>query len=523
MGLTNPDGAWLRVNRALCDLTGYTEAELLATDCLSITHPLDMPVEVALIKQMLAGEIGTALRETRYIHKLGHAVWLDVATALVRDGDGKPLFCTLQVMNITQRRQIDMRFRSIVSQAMIGIAYTTTDGRILEANPKLCEILGYTAHELRSLTTRELTHPDDRDREDQQKQELLAGSRASFSGEERLVRRNGEALWSKRIVTLAHEATSGEPCLIQVFEDISEQVELEQRFRATFDQAAVGIIHSSLDRHILMVNRKFCEMIGYSAEDLQHGSVHRIHHPEDTDADQHLEKRLVAGEIDTYTFEKRYVRKNGSVFCANRTVSLARDGAGRPKYFIRVVEDISARKEAEEKLLRLAHFDTLTSLPQRALFHDRLAQALAQAGRHGRMVAMMFLDLDQFKAVNDAFGHAIGDLVLQRVAGRLTKCVRAGDTVGRLSGDEFGIVLGDLRNAADARLVAQKIVQKFRKPFRLDRHEHRITTSIGISMYPTDSRVDEALIKAADVAMYRAKEDGRNTFHFYSDVAHPRA
>jgi len=136
---------------------------------------------------------------------------------------------------------------------------------------------------------------------------------------------------------------------------------------------------------------------------------------------------------------------------------------------------------------------------------------------------MMFLDLDRFKTVNDTFGHAMGDLLLQQVADRLTKCVRAGDTVGRLSGDEFGIVLGDLRSAAEAGLVAQKIVQKFRKPFRLDSHEHRMTTSIGVSMYPTDSHADEALIKAADVAMYRAKEDGRNTFQFYGDVAHPRA
>jgi diguanylate cyclase (GGDEF)-like protein/PAS domain S-box-containing protein len=523
MGLTNPKGGWLRVNRALCELTGYTEAELLATDCLGIIHPLDVPAEVALIKQMLAGEIETALRERRYIHKLGHTVWMDVATALVRGGDGKPLSCMLQVMNVTQRRQIDMRFRSIFSQAMIGIAYTTTNGRILEANPKLCEILGYTAHELQSLTTRDLTYPDDRDCEGQQRQELVAGSSASFTGEKRLVRRNGEALWIKRTVALAHEATSGEPCLIQVFEDISEQVELEQRFRATFDHAAVGIIHSSLDRHILLVNRKFCEMVGYSADEIQHGSVQRLHHPEDTDADQHLEKRLVAGEIDTFSFEKRYVRKNGSVFCANRTVSLARDGAGRPKYFIRVVEDVSARKEAEEKLLHMAYYDSLTSLPQRALFYDRLAQAMAQAGRRGGMVAMMFLDLDRFKMVNDTFGHAMGDLMLQQVADRLTKCVRAGDTVGRLSGDEFGIVLGDLRSAAEARLVAQSIVHKFRKPFRLDSHEHRMTTSIGISMYPTDSHVDAALIKAADVAMYRAKEDGRNTFQFYNDVAHPRA
>jgi diguanylate cyclase (GGDEF)-like protein/PAS domain S-box-containing protein len=427
------------------------------------------------------------------------------------------------VVNINERKQSDGRFAAIFRQAMIGIAYTTSEGRILEANPKLCEILGYTADELCSLTTRELTHPEDRDRDLQLRQELIAGRRTSFSGEKRLVRRNGEALWVKRTVTLSQETTGGEPCLIQVFEDIGERVELEERFRATFDQAAVGIMHSSLDRRILKVNRKFCEMVGYSAEEIQQGSVQRIHHPEDTNADQPLEKRLVAGEIDTYSFEKRYVRKDGSVFWADRTVSLARDAEGRPKYFIRVIVDISERKHAEEALLHLAHFDRLTNLPHRALFRDRLAQSVAHAGRRDRMVAMMFLDLDRFKTVNDTFGHAIGDLLLQQVADRFTRCVRVGDTVGRLSGDEFGIVLCDLHSAADARLVAQKIVETFREPYRLDAHEHRMTTSIGISMYPADGRDPEALIKAADDAMYRAKEDGRNTFHFYSDAAHTPA
>lgn len=415
------------------------------------------------------------------------------------------------------KRQPETRFRSIFDKAMVGIAYTTADGRILEANRKLCEILGYTAEELRGLTTRELTHPDDRDRQDRQRLDLIAGKHASFTGEKRYLRKNGQALWIRRSVTLAREEPRGEPCLIQVIEDVSERRELEERFRVTFEHASVGIMHSSLDRRILMVNRKFCEMVGYSEEELLQQSVRSVHYPEDSDADQHQEKRLVAGEIDSFSFEKRYVRKDGSVFWANRTVSLARDDAGRPKYFIRVIEDISARKEAEERLLHLAHYDALTDLPNRALFHDRMTQALAQARRRERAAAVLFLDIDRFKTVNDTLGHAMGDLLLKQVARRLADSLRAGDTVGRLSGDEFGIILGDLRTPADVHNVAQKIIQVFSAPFPLDGHELRVTASIGISMYPADGDDRDTLIRAADKAMYRAKEKGPNNFHFYAD------
>ncbi len=182
-----------------------------------------------------------------------------------------------------------------------------------------------------------------------------------------------------------------------------------------------------------------------------------------------------------------------------------------------MIEDISARKQTERELIQLAHYDTLTNLPNRALFRDRLTQALAQAHRSRGMLAIMFLDLDRFKLINDSLGHAMGDLLLKQVAHRLAACVRASDTVGRLGGDEFGILLGTLHSASDANLVAQKIGQSFSEPFRLDDSERYVTTSIGISLYPTDGHEEDQLIKAADSAMYRAKQTGRNNFHFFAD------
>jgi diguanylate cyclase (GGDEF)-like protein/PAS domain S-box-containing protein len=415
-----------------------------------------------------------------------------------------------------RKEAMTTRMRSIFDRAPVGIAYTSATGAVLEVNQKLCAMLGYTAEELRGTTTLALAHPDDRARHERLTQDLLAGKLSLIDEEQRYLRKSGEPLWVRRKVTLAEEAVDGASCLIEMVEAVGERSEFAQRFRETFDHASVGIMHSSLDRRVLMINRKFCEMVGYSATELQEGSVRRIHHPEDSDADQHLETRLVAGEIDSFSFEKRYVRKDGSIFWAHRTVSLARDEAGRPKYFIRVIEDISARKQAEEELLHLAHYDTLTNLPNRALFRDRLAQTLAQARRSYGILAIMFLDLDRFKTVNDSLGHAMGDLLLKQVAHRLTACVRASDTVGRLAGDEFGIILGGLHGTTDALQVAQKIVQIFTAPFRLDHHERFVTTSIGISIYPTDGRDEDMLIKAADSAMYRVKQSGRNNFNFYA-------
>lgn len=174
------------------------------------------------------------------------------------------------------------------------------------------------------------------------------------------------------------------------------------------------------------------------------------------------------------------------------------------------------RKEAEERLDYLAHYDPLTSLPNRALFRDRLTQALARADRGGRLAALMFLDLDRFKTINDTLGHDIGDLLLKTVAHRLRRCVRDEDTVARLGGDEFTVILEELAGIEDAGIVAKKIIEALAPPFVLDGHEVFVTPSIGITVYPLDSNDLDNLLKNADAAMYRVKEEGRNNYQFYT-------
>jgi diguanylate cyclase (GGDEF)-like protein len=199
------------------------------------------------------------------------------------------------------------------------------------------------------------------------------------------------------------------------------------------------------------------------------------------------------------------------------------DVARNTEGWVLVIDDVTERKEAEERIRYMALYDALTDLPNRVLFRDRLRQAIARAQRSGTLVAVMFLDLDRFKAINDTLGHAIGDQLLQVVAQRLRHCVRASDTVARLGGDEFTIILTGLTKTQDAAQVAQKILEALSEPIYLDGRELYTSTSIGITLYPSDASDVDNLIKYADVAMYRAKHQGRNSYTFYTSDMHVQA
>jgi diguanylate cyclase (GGDEF)-like protein len=195
-----------------------------------------------------------------------------------------------------------------------------------------------------------------------------------------------------------------------------------------------------------------------------------------------------------------------------------RDDAGFPRGAIGVSLDITERKRVEEQVRSLAYRDSLTGLPNRLLFHDRLSMAIASAHRHQRGVAVLFLDLDRFKVINDSLGHSFGDRLLQEVAARMRSCVREGDSVARLGGDEFTVLLQEIDHATGAAAVAEKVLDALRAPFRLDGHELFVTGSVGVSLFPEDGTTAEMLIKHADTAMYRAKESGRDGYQLYTPV-----
>ncbi|MFH0934008.1 MAG: diguanylate cyclase [Pseudomonadota bacterium] len=287
-----------------------------------------------------------------------------------------------------------------------------------------------------------------------------------------------------------------------------------QLFAKMFDNSSEAIVITDANRHILAVNPAFVEITGYTADEVM-GRDPKLLSSGKQRMEFYKQMWKSLNELGQWQGEIWNRRKSGEVYPEWLSIGVVRNAKGEVINYISLFSDITKRKESEARIEFLAHYDSLTRLPNRALFADRLRQALITDARAGKKTALLFLDLDRFKAVNDTLGHLAGDMLLQSVAGRLQSCVREADTVCRQGGDEFLILLPGINGAEDAGMVARKIVAAMSGGHQIGDHELNITFSIGISICPDDAQDDETLIKHADDAMYRAKERGRNNFQFY--------
>ncbi len=297
----------------------------------------------------------------------------------------------------------------------------------------------------------------------------------------------------------------------------------ESQFRATFNQAAIGISHTALDGRFLQVNQRLCDMLGYTSEELLTMRWQQITHPGDLASSEAFGAAQLTSDATQTGLEKRYLHKDGSPVWVSLSTALVRDARGQPDYFVKLIEGITERRQMQQNLLHLAHHDTLTNLPNRDLFYDRLEHALSQAARRNWITGVLFVDLDNFKLVNDTLGHGIGDDVLCDVAQRVLQCVRVDDTVGRLGGDEFAIVLSELMRDEDAGLVAQKVLAALAAPFQIDGHDISLTASIGITTAARSKVGADTLVTAAESAMVEAKSEGKNNYRFYTPGTNERA
>jgi len=292
--------------------------------------------------------------------------------------------------------------------------------------------------------------------------------------------------------------------------------ESEERYASTVELAAIGISHVALDGRFIHVNRRLCEMLGYAREELLRLTVRQISHADDVSVTDRDLSRLRAGEIDSFTAEKRYRRKDGTPIWARITIASKRAPDGDALYDISIVEDISDRRRAEERVQYLAAYDEMTGLPNRATFGQLLAHAIEQGRRYHRRFAVLFIDLDRFKIINDSLGHEAGDDLLKVMAVRLRESLRSSDIVARLGGDEFVLLVEELADRYVAATVARNILSVVIKPVEILGQECRVTASIGIAVYPEDAQDAKTLMKNADMAMYTAKEEGKNNYQFYS-------
>jgi diguanylate cyclase (GGDEF)-like protein/PAS domain S-box-containing protein len=281
-----------------------------------------------------------------------------------------------------------------------------------------------------------------------------------------------------------------------------------------FENASEGVIITAPDTTIISVNKAFSDVTGFSAEEVIGKKPDML---QSGRQDAAFYQRMWE-ELDTYGQWQGEIwncNKRGEIYLEWLSIAAVKDDEGNLSHFVGIFSDITSEKETEARLEHLAHYDQLTGLPNRILFNDRLRQALALARRARNQVAVMFLDLDGFKAINDSLGHAAGDDLLAQVAGRLTQCLRESDTVARFGGDEFTVVLPEIDSAESVARIARKITEEIARPYDLEGNEASVTTSLGISLYPIDGQQPHALVQKADNAMYHAKRHGKNHHEFY--------
>lgn len=364
----------------------------------------------------------------------------------------------------------------------------------------------------------EAVHPADRARVEQAVNDALTASKP-YDIEHRIVRSDGTERVLRERGEVTFDADGRAVRMVGTGQDVTEQKRVELRLRQAarvFENTSEGVVITDPDQRIVAVNQAFTRITGYSEEEVwgcQPNILRSGRHGDDYYR-QMWKAILACGRWQGEIWNRR---KDGTEYPEWLNISEVRDDAGTITNYIGVFSDITSIKEAQDRLEYTAHHDALTGLPNRLLFRDRMEQALAVSRRLGTSVALLFVDLDRFKVINDTLGHEAGDLLLQEVARRLVGCMREEDAVARTGGDEFVVIQKGLAHPEDAALLATRILEEAGRPFSLAGHEIVTSLSIGISLCPQDGDDAGALLKNADAAMYRAKEKGRNGYQYYSN------
>lgn len=518
-------------------LFGVPRGKLLGRRFSSLLLPDQRERWVTLFASALAAE---ALTTGELALQRGDGAIIDVCYACLRVGvcDGLPSL-RVALANIAECKLIERelaRLRAgfdgpgvtapaewlhgVVDQSLAGI-YLIQDGRFTYANQGAADIFGYAspaefisegqvgkhvAPEDRALVARNIRRRAEGD---------VTEMRYTFTGMRKDGRRIDVEVHGRRILV------DGKPAVIGVILDITERKLAEQQLRiaATAFESREGMFVTDADGLILRVNEAFSEITGYLSEE----AVGRTPGLLDlSGGEMGLPEAMWAGadSVGAWHGEGMSRRKGGERIPVYLTLTAVRNAEGATSNYVGTLTNISARKSAEAKIEYLAFYDQLTRLPNRRLLIDRLHQALAVRARSGAGGALLFIDLDNFKDINDTLGHAQGDLLLQQVADRLSRCVREGDTIARLGGDEFvmmveGLSASPAEAAAQSRQIGEKLLDELNRPYPIANQELHSTPSIGVTLFSDQHHSADELLRRADLAMYKAKDAGRNTLCFF--------
>lgn len=412
------------------------------------------------------------------------------------------------------------------THAAAGMAYVAANGQFVQLNNEFCHILGYSAAELKQMSFQQITHPMDLSKDEVLLQRALAGELQHYSLEKRYLHKNGQVVWARLSVALLPKGTNSEACFLSVIQDITavataqqQLQESELRFRALLDKMPNISVQGYNEEGTTLYWNTGSELIyGYSRQEALGNSLLSLIIPEQMHEGVRDAINLMASTgLPRAAEELTLKRKDGSpvtVYSSHAVIILPDK---KPQIYC-IDIDLTERKQQEAKLAFLAEYDPLTLLPNRHLFTTKLTQALKIARREHLQLAVLILDLDNFKNINDSYGHNTGDVLLKRIAEKLQLCCGEAASLARLGGDEFALLMENLSHPEDAARFAQELLISLQQPLVLEFDiEVSSSASIGISLFPQHTDNAEALLQGADTAVYKAKADGRNTYSYYND------
>ncbi|MCJ7828956.1 MAG: PAS domain S-box protein [Dehalococcoidia bacterium] len=435
------------------------------------------------------------------------------------------------VTDITENEQLEEntlkledKYRTIMEDMKESYYEIDLDGNFTFFSDALCRQLGYSREELMGMNYRVFTPPENIKKQlELYKQVYRTGNpNELFSMEQ--TRKDGKRIFTESSVFPLRNEKEEIVGFRGIGRDVTEHVQMEEalkrseeRYRAILEEIEEGYYEVDLAGNFTFANDAACCQFGYSREELM-GMNYRAYVPKDDakNVNKTWNKVYRTGEpVKSFPFAS--IKKDGTHIYLENSISPLRNKEGKIIGFRSVSRDITERRQFEQKLAEMATHDSLTGLPNRVLLSDRLMIGSALARRSGHRLAVLMLDLDRFKTVNDAMGHSVGDELLKAVGQRLSGIMRKSDTVSRIGGDEFVLVLPQISQIENVTKFAERILNAFQEPFVFGRHRLQVTTSIGIAIYPEDGTNIENLLKSADSAMYLAKEQGRGIYKYYQD------
>jgi diguanylate cyclase (GGDEF)-like protein/PAS domain S-box-containing protein len=525
-------GRLVEVNNAFVRMMRSTREELLARRPEKLFHPDDLPGLAEDHQRLLDGEIDYYERQRRMIRADGTVMWASGGTTLIEEGSHRYVHSIVQ--DVTARKEIEdalreseSRFRTLANSLPLGVFQSSTDGQLVFVNPRWSQITGVPESDAVGMGSLDMVHPDDLDRvvvaRDRQIEE-----RGGFRQQVRIITPGGETKWVSVHASSAVDDRGELLGFIGSMEDITPLVHAQEE-----TARLAGIVESTSDMvgvadadtgQLQYLNRAALERLGYEGEDLSTLTTLDLY----TDAAKDIWRDEIVPALlsgNTWSGELAMQARDGSTVQVWQTIAAKRDGEGRMTQVSAVGRDVTEQRLFEAMLAHRATHDALTDLPNRALLLDHLGLALARAGRDGKLVALVFIDLDRFKSINDTFGHDTGDELLMAVARRITEILRPADTVARLGGDEFVVLCEEIEDEHHAVAVAQRVLSLIEAtPFQLSNATIEIRASAGIALSPGGPDAHpEALLRDADAAMYRAKDLGRARLELFDESMRRRA